>query len=440
VLLQLILQLLDFPSLARISRSSRSLGVHALHKESGKCIDRPPLGSSSPLRAASLLNATTVDHHPAHRSPIFRAPMPMSLQLLPPLSDHSLVDEFALRQRLLEKARTFRRLHTLVVLATSVPLSLTASGAFSFIAQPWMQRQVDGGSVVAKNVWFRDVDVQVAAFSLPHLTHLSFLFPQPPNSLFASSESEERIDPTALAHATNVTQVTIMIAHDKMMQQLSPLSVLPRLTRLDLEGDSDSGQWAGTTTVLAHRLSSIQRFHFSSFSFEDRSQREEFAGFLSHMRSLDTLELEYVRSEIIVRAVMSAGVSALPSLRHVICGVETSVEDLPVGVVRRLLRRFPLVDLTIRLTNDHDHTMIHADIVTRLLIQFGAWSRVHIPLDKLQWRPPIELSRCLQEDGGGGEIDDNSAEGLQGTTGTMVPPAFDGSGSGAFRNHAPDGS
>jgi len=225
-------------------------------------------------------------------------------------------------------------------------------------------------------------DIQFALFSLPHLTHLV---------VDSSRQVQPRLHPAALQHAVHLQRVDIVRGDlCNVLGQLAA-ATLPSLTHLRLLfvfeenelGEKELGEIVARLLLSAPWLGQLERFDLRHAPIArdcGRGLAAHLSTLLSHMPLLHTLLLDG-SVDMILHACMRTGARSLSALRFI--RISPGDEDAPpptVKCIRRFLHKFPLVEEV--------HIAAEGECQDQCILLFGHLARVRFSNTKTRLLSP----------------------------------------------------
>ena len=315
---QLVLQHLDYTSLARVLCTCRQLAVEALHPQCGKFIQTQ---STFPLKIAEAVGFTPWSPNPIHASPLFRAHMPIELRLT---SEHA--EDIP---GLIAQLVPFKRFHEIVLWEAGA--EWTEEQALQFLQSPVAQSLRRVWGLRPHSIWMDSLAVQRAIFALPLLHKISCDF---------DPQFELSVDQGALTEARMLREVTIELP-TRDHRGLAPFAAVPHLTHLELLlVRSTAAETPPCTT-------SIPTLTFLSLDVRESAAsgaptRAQLRALLAGFPKLEVLLAEtFNHSESVLRSCLALGAARLPALR---CVEILSRGGVSVALLRRFLVQFPAVE------------------------------------------------------------------------------------------------
>ena len=351
---QLIMQGLDFRSLARLASSCKQMRGEALDKEAGKFLE-PPHEYDENI----FYRAHCIEERPsAHASPLFRKHAPMILDCC---SYFGRVDHGSLIHRVAQFSRVVkfraeqsdwwteeRMLQILSLPCTQHLTELSLSESLQWLARPL---------------------VQAAVLRLPRLMTLDMVV-GPATKLL----------PNAFATAATLLDITIEVTGGRFPDgSLRALRLAPSLEGLCLRFCKPHSPlppellWCIPPTLRYLTLWQID--------LPIGMSRPLLKTLFSHIPMLSTLRLSSVSIETTLRGLLDAGAAALPALlavqfehmqpHHFLGHPRNSLER----IFRRFVRRFPHVTVRIEF---EDHSWDDPDELHALQLRYAGWPTVEM--------------------------------------------------------------
>ena len=345
---QLIMQCLDFTSLAQLACTSKQLRAESVHPQCGAFLS--DLGARSPLRF-------TVPRFvpPAHSSPLFRAHIPMHLHI-PSVSAEDL--EAALEPAL-SRLTLFRKINGLRVPFQGWPESV----ALRFLAHP-CAASISSVSMAHAQAACPSPAVERALWSLPCLTLMDL-----------GTSSLSQFDLQSVTLAKGIRHLTVSLTPHHIRAQLAPLSDWPLQTLTIREFRSTRSR----PQVFAAPLTQLTKLTlFDSAPISHAQSRVLF----SQLPALVELNVQHSDTASVMLGAGDIGQAGLPALR--VCTVQG--DDPPTRAeLRRFLWRLPRLDSFVLQLSQFSTT----EQTLGILRDFSAWGPpVSLDFGEALSRPP----------------------------------------------------
>ena len=324
---QLVLQHLDYTSLARALCTCRQLAVEALHPQSGKFIQTQ---SDFPPKIAQAVLFAPLEPSPLHASPLFRAHMPIEIRLT---SEHAKDIP-----GLLAQLARFKRLHELVLWEAGH--GWTEQQALQFLRAPVAQSLRLVWGLTPDSIWFDSIAVQRTVLALPFLHMLSCDF---------DCELKLPLDKDALAEARMLRDLTIELPVCDH-RGLAAFAAVPHLTHLLVMFVGSIAAEAPPCTTTIPTLTVLSLDVRKSAANGDPT-RAQLRALLTGFPKLEVLQTEnFNHPESVLRSCLALGADKLPALRYLDIVGRGSVS---VALLGRFLVQFPAVEqVKFRFTDD----------------------------------------------------------------------------------------
>lgn len=350
---QLIMQGLDFKSLASIHCCSKQLQAETLHSQAGTYL-------SEDLSVGHVyLDDNPIPHCSAHNSQLYRAQVPVTLNVLSNQS-HS-VDEYRLQiDAVFLRLVGFRKLRKLILTYSLWPKEI--ANYFFHHSQLESIETVDV-RLSSLFLWASNEEVQRTLFSLPRLTDLVL------------RGDCRLLHASAAALASSLYSCSLLQIESLDLRQLQSLSHLPikrlmlqaRFMGLEGEPHAQTLQLPQLTSLTLNRCDDINR----------TQARALFSGLPALQEYISEATNQNPNSVLL--GLSDMGDAALPALRR--CVIQ-SISVPASSVIRRLLHRFPrLHSLQFRTTP--------CDVIP-FYTTFARWPRI-----SFTWTPSLPMVETL---------------------------------------------